>query len=207
MIPTTGSFAKFTFINKMDALNGIYQVVGVENFDEALLRGVDFYKLLYTPAGLSETDWTTDYVGYKGADIYWLQPTDTTKDKIPVPYSALSTIPNINVGRYYNYNLLVTVGLYDTPDMLSGLASQINDLVSSTTGEKSNVYWTASSSGAIYKTRDEYKALDTARKAKVTKLMPLSTQINTLNKQIDDLKARNNYLELALIETIEKLNS
>lgn len=206
MIPNTGSYAKFTFVNKLDSLNGIYQVVGIENFDEALLRGVDFYKLLYTPAGLSKEDWANDYNNYKGEDVYWIQPTDSTKDKIPVPYNLLASIPDINVGKYYNFSLISTVGIYDTPDMLSGLASQINDMISTVTGEKSNTYWTASAEGAIYKTKGEYQTLDNTRKANAKALTPLTTQINTLNKTIDDLKARNNYLEQALIETINKLN-
>lgn len=207
MIPNTGAYAKFTFINKMDALNGIYQLIGIESFDDALNKGVDFYTLLYTPAGLTKTDWTTDYASYIGDDVYWLQPTDSSKASIPVPSGVLSQLPDISVGKYFNFNLVVNIGTYPSPDSLSYLATEINDMVSATTGEASNVYWTASGSTPIYMTKGEYNTLDAKRQANAKILTPLITRVNLQNKEIDDLKARNNYLEQALIEAISKQTS
>lgn len=200
MMLDTGLWAKFTFINKMNALNGIYQKVGEENFETTISDKVDYVKTLYTSAGLTEDDWKTDYPTYANQSVYWLQPADSSKAKIPVPVNLISTIPDISVGKYYNYAVVLTLGLYDKPDSLLSMVNQLNDIVTATTGKQSNIYWTASSSGAIYKTADEYAALDKERKAKAIALEPLSVQLYKLNQQIDDLKARNDYLEKIVIE-------
>lgn len=200
MIPNTGSWGKYTFVNRMAALNGIYQVISVELFDEALQRGVDFNKLLYSPAGLSKDDWQTDYPTYKGQDVYWLQPTDSTATSIPVPLGALMGWPDLDVKRYYNLSMVVTVGLYPDADRLSYLSSHVNDIVSSVTGQKSNVFWTASKSGAQYMTQSDYDKLEQTRQTNAQRLIPLSVQVAQRDKTIDDLKSQIAYLEQALID-------
>lgn len=204
MIPNTGSWAKFTFINKLASLDGIYQITSMESFQTAINRGVDFKSLLYSPAGLGDTDWQTDYANYTNDDVYWLQPTDNTKSQIPVPRSALAKLPDINVGSYIPLMLRVDVGLYKSPDELQYLADQISDIVSATTGETSSVIWTSRQSGTVYMTDDDYKALDTARKAKAQQLTPLITQVYQKDKIIDDQKSQIQYLQKALIEALNK---
>lgn len=204
MIPNTGSWAKYTFINKFQPLNNIYQITSVENFESAINRGVDFYKNLYTPTGLSEDDWKIDYPKYSGNDVYWLKSSDNNSSEIPVPTGILAKYPDLDVDVYYPLILRITVGLYKSPDELQYLADDIKDMVSATTGETSSVVWSTTSAGKVYKTKSDYNKLDQQRKNKATQLTPLITQVTQKDKVIDDLKSRVDYLEKALIQAINK---
>ena len=201
-VPVIGTINRFIFTNKYTALNGTYIVTGVTTFEAALLQGVDFVKNFYTPAGLSDQDYTDDYTSLLKSTILEVkapQDTATTVYYFPLPFLATSPDPTVKQYQYIYLNL--PIGYFKDNSEFSWIKSQLEDTVASITGQATSGIWQANPGANTYMTDAEYQAVDATRKAQIKTIQPLTTQIEAQKEFIAKLQNLISIYEQALITT------
>ena len=92
MIPAVGATCLYTLIPKFATLNGVYRNRAETTFLDAVASGVDFVANLYTPAGLSQTDFNIDYASYRQDAVIVLESVLDSSIVYYVPESIFHTV-------------------------------------------------------------------------------------------------------------------
>lgn len=197
--PQLGSVCKFTFVTEFASLNGVYRVIGLTSYEASIAAGVDYVAGLYTPAGLTSEQYTTDASTYAGQEIVVVQPPNTSSITYYLPLSIIALIPDPTVSRYDDVYLSLHVGMFKDPNTYTWVKSQVEDILSSVTGQKIQGQWLANSTKAQYLTEAEYDALDAERQANIKAIKPLTVVIQEQLTQITQLQALVSALEATII--------
>lgn len=190
MLPHVGTTCKFVLTTEFAALNGVYTVVAIMTYEATVTAGVKYADVLYTPAGLSSDAYTTDAPTFKGQDVILVQSPSDTSVTLYFPTPILATLPDPTVSRYDDMYLSLHIGMFKDPGTYSWVKSQIEDILSSVTGQTINGRWMANPNRAQYLTEAEYAEIDAARKTNVKQIAPLTVQIQNQLKLIDQLQAQ-----------------
>lgn len=201
--PQLGTVCKFTFVTKFSALNGVYKVVSLTTYEATVAASVDYAAGLYTPAGVDSSQYATDASSYAGQDVVVVQPPNDTSLTYYLPLSIIALVPDPTVTRYDDVYLSVHIGMFKDPDTYAWVKGQIEDILSSVTGETLQGQWLANSKKAQWLTTAEYDALDAQRQANIKAVRPLSVIIQDQLTQITKLQA----LVAALEQTIISMKS
>ncbi len=190
----------FTFTQKFAALDGVYQVTKTMSFETALTdENVNFVTTLYAAVGLTQADFNADYTAYQGQEVWELQtpgPSPTTY-YVPVPIAA--TLPDPTVTEYRNIYLSILIGPFADTASYSWIKGQVNDIVSSVTGNTNSAQWFANPSQNVWLTETQYAALSATRQANIKAIAPLTTVNQTNQAAIDALKTQISVLESIII--------
>lgn len=202
MLFNVGTVCKYTFTDKFKLLDGVYLLAATTTFEQAVDAGIDFMKNLYTPAGLSSTDFADDYNSYAKSVVLELKTIavgSTASVTYYVPDTILGTVPDPTVQRYPSISLGIQFGAFKDPTVYTSLRSQISDLISSVTGDSSALVWYETPEDAQWLTDAEYAALETQRAANIKAITPLQVVIKQKDDTIAQLKALNAELTAALV--------
>lgn len=190
MMPGVGTTCAFTFTPRFVSLNGVYRVSAETTFDDAIASNVDFVGKLYTLAGLSSTDFATDYTGYKHDAVAVLESVIDTSVVMYVPESVFATVPDPTVREYYPLVMVVDLGVQRNTQMVLPLINQVKDQIQATLGSTDPVSVITDPTKKVYLTDAEYEILVTARDANIQVLAPLSVQLKAAQDQITLLAAK-----------------
>ena len=190
MLPHIGTVCKFTLTTKFTTLNGIYNTLSLATYDSLIADGVDFVKNLYTPAGMAQSDYLTDYTNYKGGDVVVVSPVTDSTITYYFPESIIALMPDPTVRKYSQVGLWIPIGAFKDPSNYTFIKDQVSDLVASVTGEANTAYFAADPNEAVYLTESDYETLDTTRQKNIKTIQPLTTQINTLTSLVNTLQAQ-----------------
>lgn len=198
-LPTVGSVCKFTLTAPFASLNGVYTVAALTTYAESVNAGIDYTAVLYTPAGLSSTQYTTDAASYQNDQVVVVQTVTSSPVTYYFPTSIIALVPDPSVKRYDDVYLRVHIGMFDDDSAYQYVLTTINDIVASITGEAANSIFVASPKNAQYLTSAAYAAMDAARQENIKAVAPLSVKIQEQLSLIDTLQAQVAALEATII--------
>jgi hypothetical protein len=177
MIPEVGTTCLFSFSARFSTLNGVYRIRATTTFSDALSSGVDFVEHLYTPAGLSQADFDTDYRQYNTAAIAVLESVVDTSVVYYVPESLFLNTPDPTVREYLPLILTVELGVFENTQVIFPLLDQLKDLVQASLGITSPLRVMANPQNKAYLTESQYRIIEEGRSANIKALVPLSVQL------------------------------
>lgn len=183
MIPSAGSTCRFVFKERFESLDGIYKVRAVMTFNDSIASGVDYIAGLYTPAGLSQDDFNTDYPTYRGDTVVVLESILDTSIIYYVPQTVFRLVPDPTIREYPPLVLVANLGLHKGTQKILPLIDGIKDLIQSTLGTTDPVRLVTNPNNKSYLTDAEYEELEEARAANIQELIPPSVQIKQLQDQ------------------------
>ena len=200
MIPPVGATCLFTFSTPFATLNGVYTIVKTMTFETALGAGVDFVSSLYTPAGRTQENYASEYTSFSGQTVLQLQGVGSSAAvTYYAPLGVLSQIPDPTVKRYSDVYLAIKIGAFNDEATYTWLKGELDDLVSSVTGNTDTAQFYSNPSDDVYLTQSQYNALVAARAANIKTIAPLSVQNQALQNQIDTLQTMVNSYRTALL--------
>lgn len=200
MIPSPGSICRFNFTARFSSLDGIYKTIAVVTFSDSVASGRDFVSGLYTPAGLSQTDFNADYPSYLGDKVLILESVLDSSVVYSVPESVFLTVPDPTIREYFPLVMVVNLGVQKDSQKVVPLIDNVKDLIQSTLGTTDPVRLITSEQNKIYLTDEEYAALEEEREANVENLSPLRVQFKQLQDQNQILAAKIAAYEALLIQ-------
>lgn len=177
MMPFVGSTCLFTFTTQFATLNGVYTTRGATTFAAAIASQVDFVANLYTPAGLSATNYQADYASYQNDNVAILESVADNTVVYYVPESALALVPDPTIKEYVPLTLVVDLGVQQNTQAILPLLNTIKDAVQASLGSTNPCYVLGNKVNKVYLTDTQYQALVTARAENVQTLIPLSLQL------------------------------
>lgn len=201
MIPPPGTTCAFDFIAKFALLNGVYKVTSEVAFVDAVASGVDFVTNLYTPAGLSASDYSADYAGYVGDIVLILQSVSDEKVVVYAPTSTFRTIPDSTIKAYDRIVMVVDIGPQADTQVILPLRTAIQDYVRTQLGITDPVSVLTDPTKRTYLTQAQYDTLEQAREANKQALSPVSVQLQAALAQNAILAAKVAYYETLLVQT------
>lgn len=180
MIPQVDSTAAYTFKSKFETLNGVYRVRAETTFRDAVAAGVDFADNLYKPAGLSQTEYNSDYRSYANDKVAMLESVKDSSVVYYVPESIFLNVPDPTIKEYYPLSLVVSLGVFENTQVIYPLLDQIKDLVQAAIGVTDPLLLLTNPENRVYLTDADYTTLSAARDANTRTLVPLTVQIANL---------------------------
>lgn len=199
MLPHIGTTCLFKLTTKFASLDGIYTVNALAAFDDLIQSKVDFVTNLYTPAGLSKTDYATDYSTYSGSVVAVVSPVSDSTITYYFPEAVIRLMPDPTVKKYQNVYMAILIGAFKDTNTYTWIKTQIDDIVSSVTGTTNQTRFLANPDNDIWLTDSEYEALEATRAANIKAVVPLYEQLQTALTANAALQARIKALETALI--------
>lgn len=201
MIPSVGVTCLFTFTTPFASLTGVYTLLKTMTFETALASAVSFTTSLYTPAGLTASQYATDAPTYAGQIVLQIQGVGSNKSTILfVPVGVLAQVPDPTVSQYPDVYLSIHIGPFAHETVYTWIAGQINDLVSAVTGNLDTAQFYSNPADDVYLTQGEYATLAASRAANVRTLQPLLVQNRALQATISALQAKLAAYEQTLID-------
>lgn len=203
ILPVLNSICAYSFTTNFTSLNGIYTLVEMMTYAEAQVEGIDFVTYLYTPAGLTASQFTIDAGNYTTDRVIKLIPVNATPSgpsMLYVPESLVASIPDAMVSCYNNVAIGIVLGAYADQTTLAWVLGELNSILTATTGVTAPA--TLFSLGTQYMKISDYAALIAARAAAVAAQTPYQTlyeQLLSANKEIQSLKTLVQYYETTLI--------
>lgn len=172
-----------------------YVCAAVRSLEDFIANGEDPFESFYVTNGLTEEDYDRDLVS--GVSIVSLQ--SEGGEWVYVPSSYILSYPGYNGIRYTAVVIGVSIGAVpDTLD-LSGLTSQVKDLVYHTIGTEAEIKTVVVSQPALVE-RSDHEKLELIRKAKITIYKSKDAEIAELRTQVDSLAGKLKTVEQLLIK-------
>lgn len=202
--PTIGSTCAYKFITKFQSLDEIYTLTKLSSFQTVVDEGVDFYKTLYEPLGLTKEQLAADYGAYQSDTIATLVTVNNeTQTTYHIPNSILAEIPDPYVQEYLSIYTAIDLGYIDVPSKLDWFRTEIEELAKSVTGttETTNMFLSTKKWMPI----SDYEAYDEQRKERIKKVIPLKTAIVKRDQQIVQLKDQIRQYQDAIIALRAKI--
>ena len=190
LLPALNTISDYQFTTGFTSLNGIYTLVELLTYNQAVAQGVDFVANLYTPAGLSSTQYTTDASNYLNDTVLVLQSVNTTPTvTLYVPGSLLAMIPDSMVSCYNKLAIGVNLGVFADQTTLNWIITEINNILSSALGVTNPAV--LYSLGTTYMRVSDYNTLVATREA-------AATGYNTTYQQLQEQIQENTNLQTLL---------
>lgn len=209
MDPTTEDYKDEAGENDADITRGVYKITDQMTYYKLLLSGVDVYQNLYLPLKISKTVYENDRKKWMNDDI-WYELTDPS---VParvfyVPLGIINGIPDANVHEYNRYQLLVDIGIFQDPEFLAEIVTDINLLMKAKFGIPTTAK--LASYDKVYIPDEYYEMLDDARKENIKKFMTENSdqlykalffdKFNTIYKENIELKKKNQDYEQTIAQ-------
>lgn len=189
----------FNFVTALESLNGIYKVECLLSYSEVLEQGLDIYALTYQPNGLDEAAFKADLDLIRTNKIAKLVSVTDTSKILYIPEKLFSKIPEISVQKYFTMGLAVNLGIIDDSELLGVVKTEVEQVVQSMVGLSAQaVVYTVKEN---WLTQADFKVIDDARKASVTRVSNHYVDKQKLIKEIDSLKTLIAHYEQLLIST------
>jgi hypothetical protein len=191
----------FTFITKFSPLNGVYRVRAETSFADAVASNTDFITYLYTPAGLGQADFNTDYPSYLNDKVLVLESVSTPLTVYYVPESIFQTIPDPTVREFVPLMATMNLGVHQNTQRIYPLLDQLKDLIQASLGITDPLLVMTNTQNKVYLTDTQYQTLEATRQASIHALIPLSLQLKQAQDDNAVLAAKINAYE-ALIKQL-----
>lgn len=185
MIPSVGTTCKYFFTAKFIALEGVYTLLSVASFETRLTQSVDFVSSLYTPAGLSRTDFSNDAASFKGCNVLQLQSVKDKSVVLYVPQPILSTTPDPTVKRFKDLVCYAVLGPHNDQSKYEWAKDEILDTLQNVLGVDVTIAWGANPDNDTWLTNSEYAAQEAERAQKRKRIVTKSEQITALQATVD----------------------
>lgn len=209
MDPTTEDYQDADGENDSDITRGVFKVTNQMTYYKLLLSGVDVYQNLYLPLKISQTVYESDRKKWMNDDV-WYELTDPS---VParvfyVPLGIINGIPDANVHEYNRYQLLVDIGIFQDPEFLAEIITDINLLMKAKFGIPTTAK--LASYDKVYIPDEYYNWLEEARKGNIVKFMSenadqfykalFEDKYNTMFKTNIELKKKNQEYEQVITQ-------
>jgi hypothetical protein len=198
--PIINGTCGYVFQARFVALNGIYRLIKTTSYNESIKEGTDFFKELYQPAGLTETDFENDWQDYQFDQIFTLEDVNDVTKVYKVPSVLIIEQPNPNIVKTYELSLNIRLGQFVNPNKVSWLVNYIDQAVAVATGTLDVTQLFNDTDNEVYMTKEEYELLDQDRNTRVQILKPHLQVIQEQLKIIESLQTQVATLEQAIIE-------
>jgi len=131
MIPQLNTYGLFTALAPFTLQTVNYKVSQLQTFDSLVKEGVNIFNTYYTPNGLTNTNYETDY--NNGEVIVTL--TSTESPTVSIPSSYLNNAP-IEVAVQYN-RMVISIDLGNLPEMVNvdALLPELQNLATDWVGQ------------------------------------------------------------------------
>ena len=201
MIPSVGSTCLFEFISKFETLNGVYRVRSETTFMDSISAGVDFFKNLYAPAGLTQVDYTADYGSYKKDRVVILESVVDNTVVYYAPESVFGKVPDPTIREYFPLVLAVDLGVQKNTQAILPLVEFVEDKIRDSLGTTNPVKIITDPNNRVYLTDAQYATLEAAREANKVALATLSAQLRASEEQRIILAAKVAAYEALIAQT------
>lgn len=195
-MPEMGSTCYYTFTTRFAGFNGIYHLVHSGTYQDAVSQGMDLYKTLYEPTGLTKEDLETDWVTYRTQPVFKLQHADTLIE-IYAPLAVIDQTPDPMVVKCHDLGLTVHLGYYKDSAKIRWIKTQIDDMVTSVVGTTNTTSFITR--GQRYLRQSDYDTMESTRSTHITQINPLTKQLQDQKKMIDTLQTKINAYEALLV--------
>lgn len=199
MLPPLGAISAYTFTTEFKSINGIYKLVEMITYNDAVSSGMDFIKNLYTPAGIATSQYTIDSPTYVGSNVLILSPISetTVTNNIYVPVPILLGVPDSTVSCYNNMAIGISLGVFDNQNQLTWIINEINNILKGVLGVQSPAVLYSLST--TYLTNTQYQAIQSQRVASANGYTTMYEQLQNQIAQNQNLQNIINYYENTLI--------
>ena len=134
---TVGVVYKFYFQEGYNVVDGVYRLMKIMTFDEALRENADLLHDFYLPNSKDITDYQADLPAIRESRILKLNDMEREINSPMVrfvPEDFLACIPNHNVQQYISFGIISDIGLVKDVITLEYVRDNIVDQISYATG-------------------------------------------------------------------------
>lgn len=182
LTPYVGTTYKLAFTNPFNVADGIYTVMKIMTYDEAIGDNVVLNQI-YIDAGKTDADYQNDIPTLRTDKI--LKIKSVSDDKLRyVPMSFLKYEPNANVKEYMRLVIGVDLGVFDNMNDVVYLKNTIQNLIDGGMGIN-NEPLIAAVNTTIWMTEEEYNQTVVSRESRKNTLINLYTENARLRKELD----------------------
>ena len=156
--------------NDSDITRGVFQITNQLTYYRLLLAGIDVYQNLYLPLQISRTVYEKDRKTWMNDDV-WYELTDPSMPAriVYVPLSIISGIPDANVFEYDRSQLIIDIGVFQEPEFLAEVITDINLLMKAKFGIPTAAK--LASYDKVYLPEEYYRWLEETRKENIKDFM------------------------------------
>ena len=189
-----------------DITKGVYKLAATTTYYDLVIGGVDVFQNLYLPLGISREVYNLDKRQWKKSDI-WYKLVDPIQDSIVyyVPVSIISGIPDGNVSEYKRYQLVIDIGIFNDPELLTEIITCVNMLFKAHFGIPTSANLAAYDS--VWLPNEFYDWLENERKNNIVEFMSVNSAqyFNTLFYNKYNQLAKENAKLNASVKTYEEI--
>lgn len=168
LIPVTGTTASFTFVAGFTALNGIYKLTKITDWETSLKDGVNVYESVYVPLGINQATFDVDWLNYATGNVLTLEDANDADVVYYIPESLVATVPDPQIVKCYDLWLGIDLGVFDDPNKVAYMVDELNDTAAAVTGTSETTHMFRKT--VTWMTKADYDAMDTARSVAITGL-------------------------------------
>ena len=172
MDPTTEDFnpAESPYENDSDVTRGVFKVTNILTYYKLVSSGIDVYQNLYLPLSIPRSVYDIDRKAWMNDDI-WYELTDPAMPAriYYAPQAIINGIPDANVKGYDRYQLLIDIGIFDDPEFLAEVVTDINLLMKARFGIPTTAK--LASYDTVYLPEEYRERLETMRKENIQDFM------------------------------------
>lgn len=182
LTPYVGTTYKLAFTNPFNVADGIYTVMKIMTYDEAIGDNVVLNQI-YIDAGKTDADYQNDIPTLRTDKILKIKSVSDEKLRY-VPMSFLKYEPNANVKEYMRLVIGVDLGVFDNMNDVFYLKNTIQNLIDGGMGIN-NEPLIAAVNTTVWMTEEEYNQTVVSRESRKNTLINLYTENARLRKELD----------------------
>lgn len=116
--------------NDSDITRGVFKVNNILTYYKLICSGVDVYQNLYLPLKISRSVYELDRKTWMNDDV-WYELVDPSMEArvFYVPLGIIQGIPDANVHGYDRYQLIIDIGVFQDPEFLTEVITDLNLLM------------------------------------------------------------------------------
>lgn len=123
MILQLGSVVKVFFTTDFNALDDVYQVTSVNNYQQVLDQSIDLFTQWYALVGKTEEVLVTDLVNYTQDQFFTLVSMNTQRT-VTAPSAVILTV-DVNIKKYYSTMMMVDLGIFEDPTWVEPITTVV----------------------------------------------------------------------------------
>ena len=156
--------------NDSDITRGVFKVNNILTYYKLICSGVDVYQNLYLPLSISRSVYEMDRKAWMNDDV-WYELVDPAMEArvYYVPLSIINGIPDANVRAYDRYQLTIDIGVFQDPEFLTELITDVNLLMKARFGIPTTAK--LASYDKVYIPDEYYDWLESVRQENITNFM------------------------------------
>ena len=187
---------EFSMNSELSAWDGIYTVNSILSYADMLTQNLDLFALTYKPNNLTQDNFNGDLAQIRTERIIKMTSVTSATLVRYIPEHFFNKIPDGSVQKYFHLGLAIDLGTFADANQLNALRSDVEEVVAAMAGvSNKTVVYTIDNK---WMTEAEYAAIDTTRKAAITRVQNNFTDKLALTNQVAALKTLITYYESAL---------